>query len=128
MKKILCIILAFAMLLTVIPLSAFASDTDPAESTDLIEEEGLSEEMKEYIADQYAGQPDEYTGDGDEEEGLKLLDVLLFPVLLPIGAVSALFEGVGYLFSGGILMSFFSLCNIAVIFDGISEKLNNKGV
>lgn len=100
MKKLLSIILAIVMIITVVPLSVFAYEGEPAEPP---------------VQTEYQQTDDEI------DEGFSVIEILAWPltvVLLPIYIVSYILEGV---IGAGVYGSFFSLAWIAEIFSEIGD-------
>lgn len=102
MKKLLSIILAIVMTITVVPLSVFAYEGEPAEPP---------------VQTEYQQTDDEI------DEGFSVIEILAWPltvVLLPIYIVSGILEIV---IGVGAYGSFFSLVWIVEIFDEIGELI-----
>lgn len=102
MKKLLSIILAIVMTITVVPLSVFAYEGESAEPP---------------VQTEYQQTDDEI------DEGFSVIEILAMPlavVLSPIYIVSYILEGV---IGAGVYGSFFSLVWIVLIFDEIGELI-----
>ena len=102
MKKFLSVILAALLVMTVVPLSVFAYEGEPAEPPVQTEYQQTDEE---------------------NDEGLSVIEILAMPlavVLSPIYIVSYILESV---IAAGALGSFFSLAWIVEIFQEIGELI-----
>lgn len=102
MKKLLSIILAITMAITVVPLSVFAYEGEPAEPP-------VQEEYQQV--------------DDNDDEKFSITEILLMPLAVLVSPIYLVINIVEGAFAAGALGSFFSLAWIAEIFSEIGELI-----
>lgn len=102
MKKLLSIILAIVMTITVVPLSVFAYEGEPAEPP---------------VQEEYQQTDDEI------DEGFSVIEILAMPLAVVLSPIYIVSDILGNVIAAGALGSFFSLTWIVLIFDEIGELI-----